>query len=245
MRTILGGVAVAALLAGCGGETGRFYIVHNLVPQAGCVITTDRTLYRGEGLLDVSLVGSGDRPAYELFPLLQNDYPAATGAGNPPQPNRLFVRAFRVWSGPGDGAPQRVFQLYGTLANSEQTRSLIEFQQPWAATIEPGGGLLAAAVDVIPGELARQLRDTGVMDNGAMVPLEVRVRAVGERLDGEVESQEFVYPLKACLGCLVGTVRPCPFMPARRGNACNIAQDATVDCCSAGAELTCPAVPAQ
>jgi hypothetical protein len=194
-------------------------------------------------VLDVSLVGAGDGAAYDLFPLLQNDYPSASamGSGGAPQPNRLFVRAFRVRVEPGDGAPQRVFQLFDSLAGG-QGRNLVEFQQPWAGTIEPGGGLMAAGVGVIPAELARQLRDTKILDGGALVPLIVRVRAVGQRFDGDVESTEFVYPIKACLGCLVGNVFACPFKAANAGNACNVAQDALVDCCSQGGELICPAV---
>lgn len=239
MRAILLGlVAAAGLSAGC-GQDERFFIVQNQVPTGGCIITPNVDVYRGEGTMDVELVSSTSTFGYVLFPLLQNDFPS-TGGGGAPEANRLFVRAFRVRVEPGDGAPARVFELFDRLAGSDQTRPLIEYQEPWAGTLEPGGRL-PAGVGVIPAELARQLRATRVLDTAQTVPLTVRVRAVGQRSDGEIESKEFVYPIEACQGCLIADLRPCPYMPLRTGNACNISQDSMVDCCSAGVELTCPA----
>jgi hypothetical protein len=244
MRTTLGvAVVTAGLLGSCSGDTGRFFIVQNQVPTAGCVVGTNKNLYQGEGVLDVSLVGGGSF-AYQLFPLLQNDYPTA-GSANAPEPNRMFVRAFRVRVEAADGAPPKVAETIDRLANSDLTRSLVEFQQPWAATIEPGGGLLAAAVGVIPSELARQVRNTRALESATFAPVNVRVKAVGQRRDGDVESQEFVFPIRLCDGCLVTNRTACPFAAKNLGNACNVAQDALVDCCAAGTELVCPAPAAK
>jgi hypothetical protein len=230
--------ALAGLLGACSNDSGgRFFIVQNQVPQAGCVINTNRTIYEGEGTLDLSLVGN-DTFAYLLFPLIQNDFPAVGMAGAP-EPNRMFVRAFRVVVEPGAGAPGKVNDLFAHLGDTSP--ALLEFQEPWAATIEPGGGLLAAGVGAIPGELARQLLNTHVLDTIPRVPLTIRLRAVGKRQDGELESDEFVYPLKACDGCLANVVGTCPHASVNLGNPCNPAQDAPVDCCQAGAELVCPA----
>jgi hypothetical protein len=240
MRTLLVvAVALAGLLSACSGDTGRFFIVQNQVPQAGCVVTTERTVYQGEGVLDISLVDEGSAFAYELFPLIQNDYPTS-GTPNAPEPNRLFVRAFRVRIEAGAGAPQKIVDLFDRLTSSAQS-TLVDFQQPWAATIDPGGGLLAAAVGVIPGELARQLRATKVLDASPSVSVMARVRAVGQRRDGEVESQEFVFPISICQDCLVANLRMCPYTPVNLGNACNVAQDAMVDCCFNGGQRICPA----
>jgi hypothetical protein len=203
------------------------------------VINTNRSVYAGEGILDLDLVGN-DVFAYMLFPLIQNDFPA-TGGGGAPEPNRMFVRAFRLRVEPGAGAPAAVTSLFEKLEGADATHALVEFQEPWAATIDPGGGVLAAAVGAIPGELARQLRATRALESSPRVPLIVRLRAVGKRRDGELESDEFVYPVRLCQGCLANVVGTCPHAPANTGNPCNPAQDFTVDCCQAGAELVCPA----
>jgi hypothetical protein len=240
MRTTWALAAALAGLGACSNDSGgRFFIVQNQVPEAGCVINTNRNIYTGEGVLDLALVGDGAF-AYLLFPLLQNDFPAAGSAGAP-EPNRMFVRAFRVRVEPGAGAPGKVIELFDRLDSSDQTHSLIEFQEPWAATIDPGGGMLAAGVGAIPGELARQLRSSRILDTNPRVPLTVRLRAVGKRRDGDVESDEFAFPVRICQDCLANLVGACPHAPVNLGNPCNPAQDAPVDCCQAGAELTCPA----
>jgi hypothetical protein len=239
MRTILPWLALSAAASTSCGADERFYIVQNQVPGSGCLISTTRTVYNGEGTMDVALVDESTPYGYVLFPLVANEYPATGGSGAP-EGNRLFVRAFRVQVEAGDGAPARIFELFDRLANNEQTRPMVAYQEAWAATLDPGG-VLSASVGVIPGALARQIRDAGVLENAATIPLLVKVRAVGERPDGEVESKEFVYPIKVCLSCLISDLRPCPYTPRNRGNFCNISQDDPVDCCSAGTELVCPA----
>jgi hypothetical protein len=230
-------VALAGLAGlACSGETDRFFIVQNQVPQAGCVVKTERSVYQGEGLLDLSLVSSGSTFAYELFPLIQNDYPAAAAGG--PEPNRLFVRAFRVRVEAGDGAPAKLANFI--IGLQEQEPSLVQFQTPWAASVDPGGGLLAAAVGVVPGELARRIQTMKLAD-GPGASVMVRVMAVGSRSLGEVESREFAYPVQLCQGCLVADLRACPYAPVHLGNPCNPAQDAPIDCCTQGSELSCPA----
>lgn len=235
-------VAVAAVVVGglgCGGESEQFSILQDQVPSEDCVVNTERTLYAGEGLLDLLLVGPTTPFAYQLYPLLQNNLP---GEGNSAaaQGNRLFVRAFRVRVEPGPGSPAKVTQLFEKLAGAEQTASLVAFQESWAGTIDPGGGLLAASVTAIPGELARQIRNTKVLETTQFVDLVVRVRAVGQRRGTDIESQEFVFPIRACEGCLIASLSECPMTPKNLGHACNVAQDRPVDCCSEGADLICP-----
>jgi hypothetical protein len=237
MRTIWAvAAATLGLLGGCGAESGRFLILQNQAPQAPCKITTDRMIYRGSGTLDAALVGKDQRFGYELFPLLQNSFPAS-GASDAPEPNRLFVRAFRVRVEAGDGAPQKVFDLFGKL----QGDPLIEYQEPWSGTVDPGGGLMAAAVGVVPAELARRIQASGALAGVPSIPLLTHVRAVGVRREGEVESDEFTFPVEVCDQCLIAQLLPCPYDAVNLGNACNISQDAFVDCCMAGAELSCPA----
>jgi hypothetical protein len=234
------GMACGLALTACSGESDRFFIVQDQVPTADCVVRAERTTYRGDGLLDLSLVGADSPSGYQLYPLLQNDLPAVAEQ-NASQPNRLFLRAFRVRVEAGEGAPAKVAQLFDKLGADGST--LLAFQEAWSGTLEPGGGVLPAHVTVIPGELARQLRATRVLETTGFVNLTVRVRAVGRRRDGELESQEFSFPVRACEGCLVTRLAPCPYAPVNRGHACNVAQDEPVDCCQTGNALVCPATP--
>jgi hypothetical protein len=236
----LAGITLGLALTACSGESERFFIVQDQVPTASCVVGPDRTTYRGDGVLDLSLVGADSPSGYQLFPLLQNDLPALAGE-SAAQPNRLFLRAFRVRVEPGEGAPARVTQLFDKLTG--EASPLLAFQEAWAGTLEPGGGVLPAHVTVIPGELARQLRATRALETAAFVNLMVRVRAVGHRRDGDLESQEFSFPVRACEGCLVARLSACPYTPTNRGHACNVAQDEPVDCCQTGNALVCPATP--
>jgi hypothetical protein len=135
-----------------------------------------------------------------------------------------------------------VTELFSRLDSSEQTHALLEFQVPWAATIDPGGGLLAAFADAVPTELARQIQATRALDSTPEIPLNLRLRAVGQRRDGEMESEEFVFPISVCERCLGRNIGQCPKAPVNQGNPCNAAQDFTVDCCQAGAELICPSI---
>lgn len=229
-------LAVAGCLWGCSGDSIEFIIVQNQVPSSGCVVGVERQIYRGEGWLDLALVGDGAPFAYQLYPLLLNDLPALGEAAG--EPNRVFVRGFRVQVElAGDQVPRRMAEVF----EAEQNQPLLEFQERWAGRVDPGGGLISASVAVIPGELARKMRETRVLETTLFVPLTVRVRAIGERSDGTVETPEFRFPLRVCQGCLVANLRPCPYAAMNRGHACNIAQDVPVDCCTEGNALFCPA----
>jgi hypothetical protein len=233
-----------ALLSGCGNDS-RLFIVQNQVPTASCEVNTNRTLYQGSGFLDVALVDGAAPFAYELFPLLENDYPGSAAGGA--QSNRLFVRAFRVEVEAPEGVPAAIGDLFARLDSTDEMRSIIKYQTPWAGTIDPGGGLMAADVGVVPAELARRIRATKVLDTVPSFNINARVKAVGQRRDGDVESAEFVYPIRVCQGCLISgypNLAACPFTTpvVNQGNPCNISQDGFVDCCQAGVELICPAV---
>jgi hypothetical protein len=230
-------VCLATLTAGCGGEWERFFIVQNQVPQSGCVIpASPGGVYRGSGTLDVGLVGASALDGYVLFPLLQNDLPAM-GDNTTTEPNRLALREFRVQLELAPGAPAALAAVF---AQPELAPYLV-YSQPWSGSVDPGGGNTAAAVTVVPGEVARRIEKTGVLDTLSSVALTARVRAVGDTLSDTVESREFVYPITACKYCLVSYYGACPFQAVNTGNVCNLAQDNAVDCCGDGSSMMCPA----
>jgi hypothetical protein len=231
------GVCAAALLVGCSSDgSERFFIVQNQVPQDGCVISGDHTaLYRGRGILDVALVFDGALVGYELFPLLQSDLPVM-GQTSGTEPNRMALREFRVRLETAPGAPAAVVDLFASAALQPN----LAYSEPWSGTLEPGGGTVSAAVTVVPAEVARQIRATGVLTTISDVGLTARVRAVGDSLTDSFESREFVYPIDVCNGCLISNISACPSAPVNKGNACIVSQDEPVDCCSDGASLVCP-----
>ncbi|HEY0706429.1 MAG TPA: hypothetical protein VGG33_06520, partial [Polyangia bacterium] len=131
------------LLAGCGDES-RFFIVQNQVPGAGCVISAEQTeAYIGKGRVDVSLVGDEQPVAYSVYALLRNDLPAV-GESGAPEPNRMTIKGFRVAVRLGDSPPAAAKQVFEALAADETGRRFLDYDLPWAGTIEPGGGSLSA-----------------------------------------------------------------------------------------------------
>lgn len=238
---LLGSAGVAA--AGCHGPNGQFYIVHNQVPQEGCTIPADKNgVYQGDGVLDVRVPSSDVDAAYLLFPLLENDLePAAEGGGV--EPNRIALSGFEVTLALVDG-PQEVWDFFAGLTADPSTAALVAYQSPWSGSVSPGGGTTAAATNAFPAETARRLRDGNLLGS-ASARVDVRIRAIGNKLGTRVRSDQFTYPLRICDGCLINSVTACPATgPILHGGICNPGQDALVDCCTNGSDLVCPATEA-
>lgn len=240
-------IALPCVFAACGRVPGQFEIVQNQVPQDGCLIGTDTSVYRGAGTLDLSLIQTGARSAYVIFPLLRNNLPGSSGG---PDPNRIEVHSFAVDIGPSQyGAlPDGVRTLFDALeggGSSSPDYALLHFSAPWAASIDSGGGVAASGVAAFPLELAARVRATGsVGASRSSMVANIRVRAFGSTTTQDVESDPFDFPVYVCDGCLVANVLTCPFSsnPTNLGNACNISQDDYVDCCSSNGSLICPPI---
>jgi hypothetical protein len=232
LRILFAGLSLAPL-GSCGSQPGEFVIVQNQVPQEGCVITGDRGhLYRGEGRLDVSLVGDESAVGYRIYPLIQNN---KRQLARDVEPNRTFVHGFRVEVELDEG-PAAVAGAFAAPWTS--------YEERWAGTVDPGGGLLPAAVTGIPGELARKIRATKALETTTFMRVFATVTALGKTTEGEpVESDSFRFPIRVCQGCLVASVQACPAAPRAMGHECNIAQDVAVDCCLADNRLVCPSIP--
>lgn len=224
-----------APIVGCGDEPGQFVIVQNQVPDQGCTVAGSKgDVYRGEGRLDVALVGDDAPVAYRLYPLLQNNL---RKRDRPSEPNRLLLNSFTVVVEVDPAAPKAVIDVVAKA--DERLRS---YEEPWSGTLDPGGGTLSAGVTVVAGELARRIRATRALETQGSMRLFVTVRAVARKLDGGfIQSDEFRFPITVCQGCLVASVQACPAIPRNLGNACNIAQDVPVDCCLSDNRLMCPA----
>jgi hypothetical protein len=235
-------------LASCGRVPGQFQILQNQVPDPGCTISgMAGAVYRGQGNLDLSLVGAGADSAYVLFPLVENNLTASPGGQV--DTNEIHVHSFAVDIGTTAQSylPPNVQTLFNTLNSMPGSAdyALLHYSTPWAATVKSGGGTAATFVNAFPVQLAQRVLatgDIGISANSMVV--NTRVRVFGTTANGSIESDPFDYPIYVCAGCLVTQVLPCPYAqpPANTGNVCNIAQDNSVDCCSLNGNLICPAV---
>lgn len=225
----------------CGTPPGQFVIVQNQVPLSGsCAIPADVTnVYRGSGDLDVRLVQANAAVGYAVFPVMKNNLP-------PPEEtadlNRIKVQAFDVDIGlPADTLSGPIVDLFARLETDRP--DLLHYSIPFSASISSGGGNTSAAVDAIPADLAREIRTANFLSTTAFAYVTTTIHARG-KTDGNrsVTSDPFVFPVRVCDGCLIASVSPCPVTsePANLGNACNVAQDDMVDCCSVGTGLVCP-----
>jgi hypothetical protein len=237
---------LATGLTACGRVPGQFEVLQNQVPQPGCVIPAEAgNEYRGDGRLDLSLVRSGATSAYYVFPLVKNNFPGSGSSG--PDANEIDVKSFAVdISAYQRGTvPPGVQSLFDSLEASPGTAdySLLHYSQPWAVTIESGGGTAATLVGAFPVDLAARVAATGEVGISASSMLvNLRIRIFGTTNTQTVESDPFDFPLHVCTGCLVANVAPCPYTaaPLNTGNDCNVAQDNYVDCCSLNGQLVCP-----
>lgn len=236
--------AVVLAVAACGRVPGQFEILNNQIPQPGCVIGVDETVYRGEGTVDLSIVRDDARAAYLVFPLMKNNLPAP--AAGDIDNNSIVLSSFAVDISAIGAPPPQTAALFSALeagADPNMPRALLHFQQPWSGSIASGGGLLSAAVAALPVDLARRIAATNEVGGAPSLVLNLRIRAFGKTTSQNMESDPFDYPVALCSGCLVGSVQTCPLTakPANPGNACNAAQDETVDCCRDNGALVCPA----
>ena len=242
VMAVMATLAAALSQSACSGPSGQFYVVHNQVPSAGCVIPAgDSGLYQGEGVLDVRVPTTSDA-AYLLFPLLRNDLPAEGEGGV--EPNRIALAGFEVDVAFVDGNAA-AGDFFSGLAADSATQALVRYQSAWSGSVAPAGGMTTAITGIIPAALAQRLRDANILADGSTLRVDARVRAFGDKLGGRIKSDPFTYPIRICDGCLINRVTTCPASgPILKGGVCNPGQDSAVDCCTQGGDLICPATSA-
>jgi hypothetical protein len=228
--------ALAACLAGCGTPPGAFIIVQNQVPNSDCTIPSGKgALYRGEGLVDVSIADG-----YELFPLLENDFPGPVG-GQAVEGNRIALSGFNVEVGlpPSYEAGPIADLILGlqALAPDDPQRTLVAFSTLTSGSVASGGGNTASRVNVLPVDLLRKIRDLNVLSRSKSYWLEVSVRARGHSLASAVESDAFHYPIQLFDGLLGINTGACTSAPTP--TSCTPGQDGFVSCCESAGQLVC------
>jgi hypothetical protein len=244
--------ATAFLMLGCGQPADQFIIIQNQVPGAGCAVpTTLSAEYRATGILDVALVPNDATVGYAVFPVLQNNLPGPSG-GQSGDPNRIRLMSYEIDVAVADDAPEAIKSMFSTFTTSGPNGApdqLIHYGGLTSGSVASGGGNTSSGVTGVPGDLARYIRGTGILQNGgAPFHLLPRIRFVGATTNRTVTSDPFDFPILVCSGCLIsnaveGKVPICPTLSTpNTGNPCNVAQDNSVDCCTGnGGQLVCPA----
>ena len=213
------GILVGAL--GCTESGDSLIILQNQVAGEGCVISASSSnTFVGRGLID-----SNSSIGYVFNPLVQNLATAGGGSAT----RIAFIEGYEVEiSFPGDSV---------TGVSSELTG----FSSLVSGSITPGG-FAGLSFEVVPPALLAEL----TIPAGEYVELLAEVTVFGTMDGGEVESNQFRFPIDVCDGCLISNNGPCTdidsdFTP-RTGGVCNPLQDKIIDCCtlSDGGTL-CPA----
>jgi len=232
--SLVAAIFLPLLLAACGRVPGQFEILNDQIPAAGCEVPVNPTVYQGIGRLDLSIARANADSAYLFFPLIENNLPASKNSAQ--DPNQIQLTGFNIDITPLSGtSPDTNTVLIGN--------ALAHFRTAWSGGVASGGAQISAIVDAFPVALAEQLLNQGSVGNDPSAVLNLSIQALGTTTFGnKMQSDPFNFPLEICVGCLVANVQPCPFTstPANPGNACNPAQDAPVDCCTANGALVCP-----
>jgi hypothetical protein len=249
LTTVAGAVLGAiALLGGCSGTPpGEFIIVQNQVPAADCTIPpTLGAIYRGHGILDVRLTVDGH--GYQLYPLLQNNFPPPSGQSV--DANRIALSGFDVDvdlpPDPPPGQIKDLITMYRAAADGSPELALVHYGTLTSGSVASGGGNTASSVEAFPSQLAQRIRDMGLLSapNPNRYEVMTSVRARGDNLVGGVRSDAFKYPIELCDGCLLVDQGTCP-VAAALGNSCAPGQDdGAVGCCTLSGSVVCPSVVA-
>ncbi len=232
VRTTWPWCVVAGLgLVGCGSEPD-FAIERNQRPLAGtCALAeggAGPALSRGT--FDLAI---GDRPTYELTPLVRN----RTAANITVQTVRVRADLLR------DGDRARLSIACPAGSCDEWDLSACPAADPLDCPVVPADGTASFPVPILPRFVTvyfQEMLDSAIVA-GRTPPefdLVVTVRLRGTSTDGAIDSADFDYELKLCIGCLVtfptGTdsVLPGPDCCALGAPepACIPGQDDPVDC---------------
>jgi hypothetical protein len=232
-------LAGTATLAACSSNTppGLFIIVQNQVPDSTCAIpATLGDVYRSTGTLDVRVAGD-----YELFPLMQNDFPGPTGGQNV-DGNRIAISGFDVDVGlpvnAEAGPIATLIQSLHNLPDDDPAKPLVQYSRLASGSVASGGGNTSSRVVAFPADLATMIRAMGVLSPTKTYWVEATVRARGSSLTGNVRSDAFHYPIELCDGCLTVDLGQCDAMTPT-GTSCTPGQDNFVGCCEVSGQLVC------
>jgi len=239
-------IAAAWLLSACAEDTPEIYILQNASTDDDCEPSTAADVFVSRGTLDLFVTNQ-----YVMFPLARNSmvpsedvsFGAAGGAagggleGNEWEANTVTLRRARV-----------EFDAPAALGVPLPS----DFEIPISGSINPADEA-AVGLQVVTPSIGNALAASPLLQaSSSSVTMLVRIKFFGVTGAGrEVDSNEFVFPIELCFGCLldvppeaIDPAFPTPncrvfdeFDSNTVTDQCFIGQDQPVDC-----RLICPLV---
>lgn len=215
-------VAMTLGIVGCIDNDKSLVIMHNVVPDDKCILQVDPDYIRTRGFLDLNHpnFGTPAEPIYYFFPQIHNFMPTNLSTCN----CELDAMAIQLkkatisyeWLiGRDSLAPLGLDNLLAL----EDGRFDIYLSGVVAAASQSGDpGQFVTHLRLIPPDIGTQL--AALSTSAEEFVLGVHVTIKGTTLGGvDMDSNEFVYPIEFCWGCLTSTC------PDGSYPACNPGQD--------------------
>jgi hypothetical protein len=216
-------VAMAVSFVGCIDNDKSLVIMYNVVPDDSCIYEIDPSYIRTRGFLDLNhpAYGTPPEPTYYFFPQVHNYMPTNLSTAN----GELDSMAIQLkkatisyaWLiGRDSLAPLGHTNLLA-LENGTLDIYLSGVVEPASTSGDPGQ--FVTHLRLIPPDVGTQL--AALSTDAEEFVLGVHVTIKGTTLGGvDIQSNEFVYPIEFCWGCLSYTC------PDGTYPSCNPGQDA-------------------
>ena len=236
MRRLVTIVVIASSGAACTSDSGESIIVlKNVSPGVGCTFSASESeLFVSHGTLDLSFGAAYQFAGQMKSRILLNADPNGTGAGtNDIDSKTIFMRSANI-----DLAfPNSAIDLSGL------PTTLTHFKKLFTATLRPEA-ITDAQFELIPADLGKAI--LAINPNPPNIEVQATFTVVGDLSGNEVTSQPFIFPVTIGVGLTAHNAGMCPLpmgSTVRPGNACSVAQDAVVDCCTDPTSMmrVCPA----
>ncbi len=197
--TLLAGSLVLVLalaVGGCVDNDRSLTVIKVLIPDDECVYTVDE-YFRSSGLLDLAFPGYGGEPYYALGVQVRNALPPVPSC----ETGNLYAHDIQL---------ERVEIRY----SFPQGREVVEGMAPALLLLEDQesqlliSGTFGAETDenilaftAIQSQVGALLFSLG--EDADQVVLGINIKLIGSTLGGDrIESNEFLYPINLCWGCL-------------------------------------------
>jgi len=208
---VLVAMSIATGFVGCIENDKSLVIIQNVAPDDSCLYQIDPEYIRTRGFLDLNHpnFGTPAEPIYYFFPQIHNYMPTNLSTCN----CELDAMAIQLRKATISyewliGRDSLETYGYGTLVGLEEGEFDIYLSGTVAAADSSGSpGQFVTHLRLIPPNVGAQLAALGT--DAEEFVLGVHIQIKGTTLGGvDIESNEFVYPIEFCWGCL--TTATCP-----------------------------------
>ena len=208
---VLVAVSIAMGFVGCVENDKSLVIIHNVVPDESCIYKIDPEYIRTRGFLDLNhpFFGTPSEPVYYFFPQIHNYMCTNLNTSCNCELDAMAVQLRKAtisyeWL---IGRESLTTYGHGTLLGLEEGEFDIYLSGTVAAADDSGKpGQFVTHLRLIPPNVGAQL--AALSTDAEEFVLGVHIKIKGTTLGGtDIESNEFVYPIEFCWGCLTAT---CP-----------------------------------